>query len=534
MAAVFGLLIYVLVFRPLRHASELARAVALGLLILFEAITVLRFGDNQEVVPNILSPRRVRIFHIAVPQSYFDVAIISILLAIGLWALMRLTRFGLATVAAAEKEKAVVLMGYSPNVLAAVNWVLASLIAALVGVLATPLFGLTPSGVTFLIVPALAAALLGGMASFGITAAAGIGLGIVQSLLAFYAERSWYPKYGSGLTAIPFPGLYDLFVLLVILLTLMLRGGALPTRGSTAQLRLPRSVTPRHSVPRTLVGVAIVCVAMLTLPSAWRLSLTNSVIGVVIALSMVILTGFVGQVSVAQLSIAGIAAFVMAKVALNWGLGFPLAPLVGIVCAAIFSLVCALPALRVRGVSLAIVTLAIVEAVQNFVFALATKGGSQDGVNVGPPRFFGLRFGPLDKTAFRPIGDAVSGKLPNPFFGVFCIVITALVVLLTYRIRRSPTGFRLLAVRSNERASETAGVSVVRTKLLAFVVSACVAGELVRSLLIVSDPSPRTTSVISRSLSVLRLRLLSVGSVAWRSHHGRFLRFRWHRDYHSN
>ena len=334
-AAVVGLLLHLLIFRPLRHASELARAVAsIGLLILFEAIIVLRFSDQPQQVPSVLASRRVHVAGVSAPLSYFEVALIVVVLATLLWGVMRFTRFGLATVAAAQKEKAVVLLGYSPNQLAGANWVIVSVIAAVIGVLASPLIGLTPTSVSFLVVPALAAALLGGMSSFGIATVAGLGLGVVQSLIFYYNARSWFPKYGHGPTAIPFPGFFDLFVLLVILVTLMLRGGALPTRGSAANVRLPRSVTPRHSVPRTAVGMSLAVIAMLCLSSAWRLALTNSVIGVVLSLSLVVLTGFVGQVSVAQLSIAGVAGFVMAKVALDWGLAFPLAPLLGILCAA--------------------------------------------------------------------------------------------------------------------------------------------------------------------------------------------------------
>lgn len=476
-AGLTGLLVYVLVFRPLRHSSEMARAVAsIGLFILSEAVVVLRFGDGQQSVPGILPAGSVHAAGVFAPASYFESAVIVVALALALWSFMRFTRHGLAMAAGAEREKAVVLLGYSPNVLAAANWVLASLISALIGILAAPITGLTPTGLAFLVVPALAAALLGGMSSFGIAAAAGIGLGVVQALIAFYSAQSWFPKYGQGLSAFPFPGLFPLFVLLVILVTLVLRSGALPARGATSQLRLPRSVTPQHFVPRTAVGTSIALVAMLTLPSAWRLGLINSVIGVVLALSVVILTGFVGQASVAQLSIAGVAGFVMAKVASDWGLAFPVGPLIGILCAVGFSFVCSVPALRIRGVNLAIVTLAIVEVVQNLVFQLATNGGSQGGANVGPPRFLGLKFGPLDSTTFRPLGDAVAGLLPNPFFGVFCIVVTTVMVLLTYWIRRSRTGLRFLAVRSDERAAATAGISVVRTKLLAFIVSAGVAG----------------------------------------------------------
>ena len=476
-AVVMGCALYYLVFRPLRNASELARAVAsIGLLILFEAIVVLRFGDQPQQLPSVLPTSNVHFAGVTAPQSYYDVALITVALAAGLWAGMRYTRFGLATIAAAEKEKAVVLLGYSPDVLATANWVAASVIAALVGIFATPLIGLTPTGIAFMVVPALAAALLGGMSSFGIATISGLALGVAQALVSFYGTRSWYPKYGHGDAATPYPGIFQFIVLAVILLTLLLRSRPLPMRGAPSRLRLPRSVRPRHALPRTAVMSVMAIAAMLTLPSAWRLGLTNSVIGVMIALSVVILTGFVAQVSVAQLSIAGVAAFVMAKIAFNWGLAFPIGPIIAIAVATAFSLLLALPALRIRGVNLAIVTLAIVEFVQNFVFQLATKGGSVSGVNVAAPRLFGLKFGPDDPTKFRVIGDSSAGQLPNPFFGVFCIIVAALVVLLVYWIRRSGVGLRFLAVRSNESASATSGVNTVRTKLLAFALSSLVAG----------------------------------------------------------
>ena len=476
-AVIVGYLLYYLVFRPLRNASELARAVAsIGLLILFEAIVVLRFGDQPQQLPAVLPSTNVRFAGVTAPQSYYDVALITVALAFVLWAGMRYTRFGLATVAAAEKEKAVVLLGYSPDALASANWVAACVIAALIGIFATPIIGLDPTTMAFLVVPALAAALLGGMSSFGVATLAGLAFGVAEALVSFYGTRSWYPKYGHGDAATPYPGIFQGLVLAVILLTLVLRSRALPTRGAPSRLRLPRSVTPKHSVPRTTVATVMAIAAMLTLPSAWRLGLTNSVIGVMIALSVVILTGFVAQVSIAQLSIAGVAAFVMAKIAADWGLGFPIGPIIAVLAAAAFSMICAVPALRIRGVNLAIVTLAIVEFVQNFVFQLATKGGTVDGVNVGAPRFLGLKFGPDDPTKFRVIGDSSSGQLPNPFFGVFCIIVAALVVLMTYRIRRSSVGLRFLAVRSNESASATSGVNTVRTKLLAFSLSAIVAG----------------------------------------------------------
>jgi branched-chain amino acid transport system permease protein len=88
---------------------------------------------------------------------------------------------------------------------------------------------------------------------------------------------------------------------------------------------------------------------------------------------------------------------------------------------------------------------------------------------VPPPRFLGLEFGPNDP-------GSLDDKLPNPWFGVFCLVIVVLLALLVVNLRRSATGRRMLAVRANERAAAAAGVSVTGTKLLAFGIAAFIAG----------------------------------------------------------
>jgi branched-chain amino acid transport system permease protein len=475
-AAIVGYVMYLLVFRVLRNSSGLAGAVAsIGLLILFQAVLTLRYGDGRQEVPSIVSQRRVEFLGTFAPLGYFQVAIVLIVLASALWAVTRFTRYGVATTAAAQNEKAVMLLGYSPNALAASSWIIGSVLSAVVGVLTAPLVGLTPSVATVLIVPALAAALLGGMSNFGYTTVAAMGLGIMQALITFYASRTWWPQYGSN-PSIALPGVYSLCVLVVIIIALLLRGGGLPSRGATGQLRMPRSVTPRHTNVRVLVVSVIGVVGMLTLSSSWRLAVINTVIGVAICLSVVMLTGFVGQVSVAEMGIAGFAAFVMAKIASDHGVGFPIAPLIGIVCAVTLCLLVALPAIRIRGVNLAIVTLAVAVFVEDFVFKAATKGGLAPGVETDAPKIFGLDLGPNHGSSFRPLGDKTSGMLPNPWFGVFCIVVVGIVALFVYQVRRSPTGLRFLAVRANERAAATEGVNVMRTKLLAFAFAGVIAG----------------------------------------------------------
>ena len=184
---------------------------------------------------------------------------------------------------------------------------------------------------------------------------------------------------------------------------------------------------------------------LLTLGSQWRTAITITLVGTVVCLSLVVLTGFLGQISLAQMTIAGVAGFTLSKLVTDWNVPFPVGPLAGAAVAALFGLLTAIPALRVRGVNLAVVTLAFAVTIENFVFKNSSWNGGLNGAAVPPPRLFGLQFGPNDVTSF---GD---GKLPNPFFGVFCLVVVVLLGLVVVNLRRSITGRQMLAVRSNER-----------------------------------------------------------------------------------
>jgi branched-chain amino acid transport system permease protein len=287
-----------------------------------------------------------------------------------------------------------------------------------------------------------------------------------QAWLRFIETKHWFPQTSQG----PFPGVVEALPFIVIVVALFLRGRALPERGTISSGRLPFAPRPNHLVARTVLPAGACVLALFTLSSDWRLAITNSLVGMVICLSLVVLTGFVGQISLAQMTLAGVAGFTLSKLVTSAGVPFPFGPLIGAMVAAAFGLLTAIPALRVRGVNLAVVTLAAAVAIENFVFRNPSWSGGLNGANVGPPRFAGLKFGPNDVSK---VGD---GKLPDPFFGVFCLIVVVLLALMIVNVRRSTTGRQLLAVRSNERAAAAAGVSVAGTKLLAFGLAAFVAG----------------------------------------------------------
>jgi branched-chain amino acid transport system permease protein len=193
-------------------------------------------------------------------------------------------------------------------------------------------------------------------------------------------------------------------------------------------------------------------------------------IGMVMALSMVVITGFVGQISVVQLALAGVAGFTVSHLAVDAGIGFPLAPLAGIAAAVVLGLVTAVSALRVRGVALAVVTIAAAVAVYNFGFVNPTWGGGATGSPVPDPHLFGINLGP--NASYR----GLDGNVPSPVFGWVALAATVLLSLLVVSVRRGTLGRRMLAVRSNERAAAGAAIDVRNVKLVAFGISALIAG----------------------------------------------------------
>ena len=188
----------------------------------------------------------------------------------------------------------------------------------------------------------------------------------------------------------------------------------------------------------------------------YRLGLVNSLVGAVICLSLVVLTGYVGQISLAQMAFAGVAGFSLAKLTSAWDVPFPIAPLVAAVLAAVVGVAVGLPALRLRGLGLAVVTLAAAVAVEEAVFkAPALTGG-----------FEGTRVPPLPGV----------GRAGTVGFGLVALVVLVVVALGVVALRRGRLGRRFLAVRANERAAAACGVGLTATKLTAFALSALVAG----------------------------------------------------------
>ena len=438
-AALLGTLTQLLVMRPLRHATPMARLVAtLGVLIVLQSIAVLRWGTNTQVLISELPVDRV-VFHgdIAVGKDRLLLFGIAVVLSALLWAIYRFTSFGIGTSAVAENQRAAAALGWSPDLIATVNWTVGGALAGVSAILIAPIVQLQVSTMTFLMLAAMSAALVAGFRSFPIALAAGMLIGMLQTVLQRYVDTPGVPS------ALPFA---------VIVLVLVARGRALPVRGSFLE-RLPAVGSGRIRPIPAAVAFAAVVILVNTTPVVWVDAITVTLASAVVLLSVVVLTGYTGQLSLAQFALAGTGAYVAGRLVDTMEWGFLPAAVVGVLATVPVGVALALPAVRTRGITLAVVTLGLGSALELMLFNNGDLTGGYAGTNVGTPSIFGI--------------DVGSAAHPGRY-ALLCLVAFTLAGLVVANLRRSRTGRRLLAVRTNERAAASLGVRVVNSKLYAF------------------------------------------------------------------
>jgi branched-chain amino acid transport system permease protein len=464
---VLGVLIELIAFRPLRTASPLAKlAASLGILLVAQASVVLAFGIASKPQPPVLPRNTTTVLGATVPIDRFILPAIVLVAALALSLLFRFSRFGVATRAASENEVGAMLLGLSPNELALANTILATVITGGLGVLAASITQLDSTSLPLQVVPALTAALFARFTSFWIAALAGIAIGMLENILYYLQTLSWFPTDNG----VAMPGVQPLLVFVLMVIAMFVRGTNLPSRGELVERRLPVAPRAKRLWRTSLIATAAAVVALIVLPYDFRQALITSLLATIMCLSLVVITGFVGQISIVQLALAGVSGFILSHLATDHGVGFPLSMLAGAVGATICGLIVAASALRVRGVSLAVVTLAAAVAIEQFVFLSSTWGGGSSSSPVPEPKLFGLDLGP-----YGPF-KGVDGKVPSPVFGFFVVGMTLALGLLVANVRRSSLGQRMLAVRSNERAAAAAGINVRNVKLAAFGISSFIAG----------------------------------------------------------
>jgi ABC-type branched-subunit amino acid transport system ATPase component/branched-subunit amino acid ABC-type transport system permease component len=446
---VLGLLVHQLIMRPLKNSSPVARVVAtLGILQVLVAVAVLRYGQDIVSVDPIFPADPVRIGRSVITTDRIVLFFLGLAVTVVLWAVYRFTRFGKATSAVSENELAAASMGLSPDAIAARNWAIGSALAVVVGALIAPITFLQPTQTAAIVLPALAAALLGGFSSFPFAFAAALLIGVGESVMTYQISvHDWWSGWS---TSLPF---------LLVVVYLVLRGRGVPLRSHLSD-RLPKVGTGQ--IRRVPVAILAAAGAMLiiVLPADWAIALTATLCFATVCLAVVVVTGYAGQLSLAQYVIGATGAFVAAKLMADRDLSFELSFALGVAAAMAVGVLVGAPALRTRGLNLAVATLGIGVAVYALLLTNMKVVDVIAGVQIKSPAFFGISLDPEIH--------------PDRYAGATLIALT-LVALGVANLRRGAAGRRLLAVRSNERAALALGVSVYVAKLYAFMLSAGIA-----------------------------------------------------------
>lgn len=457
-AVAIALIIYYLAFRPVRRAPVLAQVVvSIAVMLSMQALVVLRFGPDTVRVVDFVPTGTADLLGVRIQLNYVYAAVAIGVLSSLVWCYLRFTRAGVATRAAASNERAAILMGYSPSRLAALAMVMAALLSTAAVLLTSPQSGINPVSYTLYVVPALAVMLVAKMTSISVATGFGLLLGAAQSVLTFLVTKDWWPDWAAS-------GVDEVIPFIVVMVALLAYGNRLPARGTLQTMRLPDVDVPRlRPVPSAIVFGATALTLMLT-RGEWRFGVTISIIMTILALSYVVITGYVGQISLAQVAFAGTSGFVLSKFGDDVGIPFPLVLLISAASALVLGVVVALPALRIRGAQLAIVTLAAALAIERFVFNnyILTP---DTGNNIGHPMLFGLN-----------LGIRQGSDVSRLSFSLMVLVVAALMILLFVRVAAGDLGRAFLAVRANERAAASAGIDVRLTKMLGFALSAFFAG----------------------------------------------------------
>ncbi len=452
-----GLLIERGIMRGLTDAPETIRIVVTVSLL----VALLGLGTwiwpAQEVyrVPLLFPGKRTTLFDVNITWHTLTAFAVAVAVAIGLRLLLFRTRAGLDMRATVDSRPLAMLHGARPQRSAAIAWAIGCSLAALAGILIGPMRGqLSHTNLTLLIVSAYAAAMIGRLRSFPMTFAGAVFLGLADSYAIGYL-----PSGNPYLTTFRF--VIPVVVLFIVLLVL-----------PNPQLRTRTTMTSREEVPMPSWRTALLTAGAVVLTGSVLASMlgdadtlrVSRVFGIaLIALSLVPLTGFGGQVSLCQMSFAAIGALVMAHHGQG---GDPVALLyVAVVCAVVGALV-ALPALRLSGLYLALATAAFAVFLDRWVFLFRT-------FDLGP---WTIRVFEGGVIAVPPLDLPGIDTTDRQTHLVVLSCIAALAYLLVVAVRRSGFGQRLLAMKDSPAACATLGLDITRLKLGVFSLSAAMAG----------------------------------------------------------
>ncbi|HEY2429812.1 MAG TPA: ABC transporter permease, partial [Acidimicrobiales bacterium] len=465
--AVIGAVIEFTIIRRFRTATRLILTVAsiglaqvLGGLELAgsKAINFLSLTGGFKAPINVSLKVDVYTFH---GDELLIVVIVPVVIAFLAWFLLR-TDAGVAVRAAAENNDRALLLGIPVRRLSTIVWLIAGGLAALTFMLQAPFEGVKPglsaNGPTVLL-PLLAAAVVARMESLPIAFGAGVGLGIMEQVVRWNSSGA--------------PSFIYVAYLVVIVGALLLQQGKLSRAqesgesswSATAVLKpIPEELRrlPEVRGAKWVLGVVVVA-AFIFVPHMWgpsnQLLAGFALVWALIAVSLVVLTGWGGHISLGQFGIAGVSAMLAGNLIARWNVDFFAVVAAAAVAGALVALLVGLPALRIKGLFLAVTTLAVALALDQYFLNTNTF-----------PQFI-----PTDGVSRPLLWQRFDLEHPYVMYAT-CLAFLGLAVLVANGVRKSRSGRVLIATRDNQRAADAAAVPTTWVKLSGFMLAGTIAG----------------------------------------------------------
>ena len=389
------------------------------------------------------------------------VAVVPLVLAFLAWFLLR-THAGIGVRAAAENHDRALTFGIPVRRLATVVWVIAGALAVLTYMLSAPFAGVQPSlalDPAIVLLPMLVVAVLARMESLPVAFAAGVGLGIVQSLVRWNTAGN--------------PAIIWAIYLGIIVLSLLAQSGKM-SRAQESGASSWSAIGALKPIPSELrrlpeiravrwVLLAGVAAAMVFIPWGWgpsnQLLAGFAMVWAIVGVSLVVLTGWLGQISLGQIGISGVAGVVAGNLVARWNVDFFAVMGAAIVAGALVALLVGLPALRIKGLFLAVTTMALAVALDQYFLNDATF-----------PQFI------PSSSVNRPLLLQRFDLGSNYVMYLVCLAFLGLAVLVARGMRKARAGRAFIGVNDNERAAASAAIAATRVKLAGFVVAGMMAG----------------------------------------------------------
>lgn len=448
-APLMGVVLELGVFRPLqrRGAGPAETMVAtIGVFILLTGAVVLIWGTG----PYADAPSLVPSTPFTLPGGHamrLDTAVqlgVVLVLSVLVALVTRYTPFGLRLRTVVDDRRLAELSGVNAGRVSAIGWAFGSFVAGLVGVLLAPNLLLDPYGLSLLVMETIAVAVAGRLRSIGVAVTVGLGLGIAGSELT---------RLRPGGQILPLVQAVQSNLFVIALLVVILLQGRL---GSRAQAPPARAAAVGRGAPERAVVAAIGCTVLLLMPLGFRGGDLRNALQVpalaLVLLSVVVVTGYGGQISLGQAGYAGMGALGTALFMSGKVPGVTAMPAIpALLCAVLVTIPLGLltgwPAIRRRGLALALVTFAVGTAMSRFVFDQ-------------PYATTGLR---LDRPGFLADDRA---------FYAAELALLALGVVIVRNLHRGRLGRALTALRDHEAGASAAGLNVPWLKVFAFLTGA--------------------------------------------------------------